>query len=183
MSKNTEQIRALHELFVEGIITEDEFNVKKKKLLNTSEDHQRSGVSENLDSKNVTYENSSNANWILYGVPIFLFVIFLFFILVGKSEKSIHSNAQYSKGYSNKEQNEEIVRIMETQKTNNSEQVSIDAYRNGYRDGSTGYGLSPSETVTAEEYYIARGYNYSEADLQVYKMGYYDGMYGRSQRY
>lgn len=65
----------------------------------------------------------------------------------------------------------------------NGEQESIRAYRAGYSDGQMGYGLSATETATADESYMAHGYNFSYADVAVYKMGYSDGMYGRTQQY
>ena len=64
-----------------------------------------------------------------------------------------------------------------------SEQFSIEAYRKGYNDGQMAYGLSASESATADESYMAHGYNFSSADVVVYKMGYNDGMYGRPQQY
>ena len=65
----------------------------------------------------------------------------------------------------------------------NSEQESIRAYRAGFNDGQMGYGLPATETATADESYMAHGYNFSSADIYVYKMGYNDGMYGRTPQY
>jgi len=64
-----------------------------------------------------------------------------------------------------------------------SEETSIKAYRQGYSDGKTGYGLPAYERVSAYEFYMSRGYNYSKADYYVYEMGYNDGVYGRNKKY
>lgn len=64
-----------------------------------------------------------------------------------------------------------------------SEQVSIDAYRKGYSDGQMAYGLPASETASADESLMAHGYSFSSADVAVYRMGYNDGMYGRTAQY
>ena len=66
---------------------------------------------------------------------------------------------------------------------NNGEETSKRAYRQGYSDGQTGYGLPSYERASASDFYIARGYNYSKADYYVYKMGYEDGVYGRRKQY
>jgi hypothetical protein len=44
-------------------------------------------------------------------------------------------------------------------------------------------GLPASSRATAFEYYMAKGYNYSKADYNVYVMGYKDGLYGRTKKY
>ena len=71
--------------------------------------------------------------------------------------------------------------------SNSSSSKSLDtstkAYRQGYSDGRTGYGQPASSTVSAADYYMSRGYNFSSADQLVYKMGYEDGLYGRTKRY
>jgi hypothetical protein len=59
---------------------------------------------------------------------------------------------------------------------NSSEEDSKKAYRQGYSDGQTGYGLPASERVSASEFYLSRGYNYSSADYYVYEMGFNDGV-------
>ena len=64
-----------------------------------------------------------------------------------------------------------------------SEETSKRVYRQGYSDGQTGYGLPASSRASADEFYMARGYNFSSADYYVYKMGYDDGVYGRSKKY
>lgn len=64
-----------------------------------------------------------------------------------------------------------------------SEAKSIEAYNNGYNDGQDGYGLSASETASADESYMAHSYNYSRPDIIVYKMGYYDGLAGSPKKY
>lgn len=64
-----------------------------------------------------------------------------------------------------------------------SEEISKRVYRQGYSDGQTGYGLPASQRVTADQFYLARGYNFSTADYYVYKMGYNDGVYGRAKKY
>lgn len=64
-----------------------------------------------------------------------------------------------------------------------SEAKSVEAYNNGYNDGEDGYGLSLSETATADESYMAHGYNYSRPDIMVYKMGYHDGITGSPKKY
>ena len=71
--------------------------------------------------------------------------------------------------------------------SNSSSSKSLDtstkAYRQGYSDGRTGYGQPASSTVSAADYYMSRGYNFSSADQLIYKMGYEDGLYGRTKRY
>lgn len=67
--------------------------------------------------------------------------------------------------------------------SNASLETSKKVYRQGYADGKTGYGLPASERASAREFYMARGYNFSKADYSVYKMGYNDGVYGRSEKY
>ena len=62
-------------------------------------------------------------------------------------------------------------------------ETSKKAYRQGYSDGQTGYGLPASSTASAYEYYMAYGYNFSQADYNVYVMGYNDGLYGRTKQY
>ena len=74
------------------------------------------------------------------------------------------------------------------EKPNNSSkgkglETSKKAYRQGYSDGQTGYGLPASSTASAYEYYMAYGYNFSQADYNVYVMGYNDGLYGRTKQY
>lgn len=68
-------------------------------------------------------------------------------------------------------------------RSNASEETSKKAYRKGYSDGQTGYGLPASDRASAREFYMARGYNFSRADVRVYEMGYNDGLYGRSKQY
>ena len=63
-----------------------------------------------------------------------------------------------------------------------SEETSKEVYRKGYYDGQTGSNF-PSNAVSAYEFYISRGYNFSSADYNVYEMGYNDGLYGRSKEY
>ncbi|WP_345207331.1 hypothetical protein [Chryseobacterium ginsengisoli] len=89
--------------------------------------------------------------------------------------------------------NEIISRINRLEKQNisasssshvtDNEAKSIEAYINGYNDGENGYGLSSAETVTADESYMAHGYNYSRPDIMVYKMGYHDGITGSPKKY
>tara|TARA_B100001758_G_C18314118_1_gene559513 strand:- start:183 stop:881 length:699 start_codon:yes stop_codon:yes gene_type:complete len=67
--------------------------------------------------------------------------------------------------------------------SSSSEEASKNAYRQGYSDGKTGYGLPAYERVSASEFYMSRGYNYSKADYYVYEMGYNDGVYGRNKKY
>ena len=67
--------------------------------------------------------------------------------------------------------------------SSSSEEASKKAYRQGYLDGQTGYGLPAYERVSASEFYMSRGYSYSKADYYVYKMGYEDGVYGRRKQY
>lgn len=60
-------------------------------------------------------------------------------------------------------------------------ETSKEAYRQGYSDGQKGYGLPASARASAQEFYMAGGYNYSSADYKVYVMGFNDGTYGRTQ--
>ena len=63
-------------------------------------------------------------------------------------------------------------------------ETSKKAYNQGYSDGRTGYGLPASQQASANDYYLARGLNYSSADkVGVYVMGYNDGINGRAKRY
>lgn len=66
---------------------------------------------------------------------------------------------------------------------NQSEQVSINAYRKGYNDGQMAFGLPSSESATVDESYMAHGYQFSKADYYVYRSGYNDGKYGRAPQY
>ena len=43
-------------------------------------------------------------------------------------------------------------------------EASKKVYNQGYSDGRTGYGLPASQQASANEYYLARGLNYSSAD-------------------
>ena len=70
-----------------------------------------------------------------------------------------------------------------TNTENASEETSKKVYRQGYSDGQTGYGLPAYERASANEFYMARGYNFSTADYPVYIMGYNDGVFGRSKQY
>ena len=76
-----------------------------------------------------------------------------------------------------------IIKEKSSEELSASEKASIDAYRTGYRDGEMAFGLPASETATADEVYMAYGYNFSDADIYVYRMGYEDGMYGKPQKY
>jgi hypothetical protein len=67
--------------------------------------------------------------------------------------------------------------------SSSSEDTSKEAYRRGYADGQTGYGLPASERGSAYEYHMAYGYNYSSEDYALYEMGYNDGVYGRTKKY
>ena len=71
----------------------------------------------------------------------------------------------------------------ESEAVSKSEEVSKRAYRQGYSDGQTGYGLPAYERASASEFYMSRGYSYSTEDYYVYEMGYNDGVYGRSKQY
>ena len=62
-------------------------------------------------------------------------------------------------------------------------ETSKKVYRQGYSDGQTGYGLPASSQASAYDYYLAYGYNYSQADYYVYVSGYNDGLYGRTKEY
>ena len=62
-------------------------------------------------------------------------------------------------------------------------ETSKKAYRQGYSDGQTGYGLPASSTASAYEFYVAKRYNYSEEDYKVYVMGYNDGLYEKTKKY
>tara|TARA_B100002052_G_scaffold250525_1_gene238218 strand:- start:1262 stop:2119 length:858 start_codon:yes stop_codon:yes gene_type:complete len=62
-------------------------------------------------------------------------------------------------------------------------EASKRVYRQGYSDGETGYGLPASARASAQEYYMAAGYNFPRADYNVYVMGYNDALNGKPRRY
>ncbi len=112
----------------------------------------------------INFSNSDNK-------LIFRFVVvFLIFMLVAV----IYKNQTPSK--TNNETNSISNR-------SSSEETSKQVYRQGYSDGQTAAGLLSSERVSAYEYYMSRGYNFSRADYYVYEMGYNDGVYGRNKQY
>ena len=113
---------------------------------------------ENVSSKNAQDENDEN-------------------IVAMSDSTAVDSNG--NEIHSDGNETEKVTEKKQTQ----SELVSIDAYKEGYSDGQMAYGLPDSETATADESYMAHGYNFSSADITVYKMGYNDGMYGRTKQY
>lgn len=64
-----------------------------------------------------------------------------------------------------------------------SEKATINSYRRGYEDGKMAYGLPASETASADEVIMAKGYNFSGDDYYAYKKGYEDAMYGIPSKY
>ena len=56
------------------------------------------------------------------------------------------------------------------------------AYNLGYDDGRMAYGLPASQRASALEVHMAKGYNFSKADYNVYVMGYNDGQFGRKRK-
>ncbi len=65
----------------------------------------------------------------------------------------------------------------------NGLEASKKIYTQGYEDGQTGFGLPPASQADALDLYMAKGYNFSQADFNVYVMGYNDGIKGRKRRY
>jgi len=56
-------------------------------------------------------------------------------------------------------------------------------YNLGYDDGQMAYGLPASQRASAFEVHMAKGYNFSKLDYNIYVMGYKDGQYGRKRKY
>ena len=116
-------------------------------------------------------------------IYLIIFPLIIFFSFIGLVSTKINEKPIYEiviTYYNNTFNNEE--------KPNNSSkgkglETSKKAYRQGYSDGRTGYGLPASSTASAYEYYTANRYNYSKDDYKVYKMGYNDGLYGRTKQY
>ncbi len=99
-------------------------------------------------------------------------VVGFLFIAFGSDDKSKKSSSsRTSSNINNGSSNDESL------------ETSKKAYRQGYADGQTAYGLPASESASAYEFYLAKGYNFSSADYNVYVMGYNDGMYGKSKQY
>ena len=104
-------------------------------------------------------------------VAILIASLFAIFILLGiLNTNFVNSRTTNNSGISNSSSSKSL-------------DTSTKAYRQGYSDGRTGYGQPASSTVSAADYYMSRGYNFSSADQLVYKMGYEDGLYGRTKRY
>ena len=104
-------------------------------------------------------------------VAILIASLFAIFILLGiLNTNFVNSRTTNNSGISNSSSSKSL-------------DTSTKAYRQGYSDGRTGYGQPASSTVSAADYHMSRGYNFSSADQLVYKMGYEDGLYGRTKRY
>ena len=104
-------------------------------------------------------------------VAILIASLFAIFILLGiLNTNFVNSRTTNNSGISNSSSSKSL-------------DTSTKAYRQGYSDGQTGYGLPASSTASAYEYYMAYGYNFSQADYNVYVMGYNDGLYGRTKQY
>jgi len=116
-------------------------------------------------------------------IYLIIFPLIIFFSFIGLVSTKINEKPIYEiviTYYNNTFNNEE--------KPNNSskgkgQETSNKAYRQGYSDGKTGYGLPASSSASAYEFYMAKRYNYSEADYKVYVMGYNDGLYGKTKKY
>ena len=54
-------------------------------------------------------------------------------------------------------------------------------YNLGYDDGQMAYGLPASQSASASEVYMAKGYNFSKLDYIIYVQGYKDGQFGRTR--
>ena len=116
-------------------------------------------------------------------IYLIIFPLIIFFSFIGLVSTKINEKPIYEiviTYYNNTFNNEE--------KPNNSskgkgKETSKKAYRQGYSDGQTGYGLPASSSASAYEFYMAKRYNYSEADYKVYVMGYNDGLYGKTKKY
>tara|TARA_B100000035_G_scaffold290147_1_gene277049 strand:+ start:2651 stop:3250 length:600 start_codon:yes stop_codon:yes gene_type:complete len=117
-------------------------------------------------------DNKASSAGLKYILPILVGVVVFFYIFNisssnTSSSTSTSSNTSTSTSINNDASLEESKRV----------------YRQGYSDGQTGYGLPASSRASADEFYMARGYNFSSADYNVYKMGYNDGVYGKRKRY
>ena len=114
---------------------------------------------------------------------LIIFPLIIFFSFIGLVSTKINEKPIYEiviTYYNNTFNNEE--------KPNNSSkgkglETSKKAYRRGYSDGQTGYGLPASSRASAYEFYTAKRYNYSEEDYKVYVMGYNDGLYEKTKKY
>ena len=56
-------------------------------------------------------------------------------------------------------------------------------YNLGYNDGQMAYGLPASQRANAFEVHMAKGYNFSNADYNLYVTGYKDGQFARKRKY
>ena len=116
-------------------------------------------------------------------IYLIIFPLIIFFSFIGLVSTKINEKPIYEiviTYYNNTFNNEE--------KPNNSSkgkglETSKKAYRQGYSDGQTGYGLPASSIASAYEFYMAKRYNYSEADYKFYVMGYNDGLYEKTKKY
>ena len=110
---------------------------------------------------------TKKTRWIVTGV-----VAVMLIANSGNNNSGVSNSSNSSSGVSN---------------SSNSSSAGIEkkkkAYRQGYSDGQTGYGLPASSTASAYEFYTANRYNYSEEDYKVYVMGYNDGLYKKTKKY
>lgn len=186
MTNNIEQIRAFHELYKSGVITEEEFEFEKKKFLISKEEKivapiknvsppREAAPAIVQQSKELEIGVRNSYRWIFIPVGFFALILIWFTIksLNAKETEPSYTNSSNSNSFHSNS----------TTSYSQSEQISIDAYRKGYSDGQMAYGLPASETASAYESYLAHGYNFSSADVTVYEMGYNDGMYGRTPEY
>lgn len=171
-----ELLKELHQAMQDNIISQEDFDAIKPKLLNTVENNHIDFFDSEEKEENYYISSNDKIRRILAVVLLAALFLIPYMIISHQSKSSNWTENQktYNSSFDNPQSSSDY---------SQSERVSIEAYRNGYRDGQYAYGLPASSTATAEESYMAHNYNYSSADIEVYKMGYYDGMYGNPQKY
>ena len=154
------------------------------------------------------YDSDRRKKWLPYSVARYLFIEEMEGTLIGSinvkdkdlelgetkepfsdqsreaSKKLYASSIEVRSRYEISEsfQNEFESRYMQPQ-VDQSLEASKKVYRQGYSDGETGYGLPASARASAQEYYMAAGYNFPRADYRIYEMGYNDALNGKPRRY